>query len=102
MNRTWLLRGGRVQPKKNQLEAEEIKRFESAFVHDDSEKPCPCGGKPKKLKDLKDTMKCRNDCNNNYRRYVIFNTSIHQVISLFPFWISKFHFAPTTLSAQLI
>jgi serine/threonine-protein kinase HipA len=32
------LKGWKGAAKKNQLEAEEIKRFESAFVHDDSEK----------------------------------------------------------------
>jgi len=34
--------------KKNQLEAEEIKRFESAFVHDDSEKLIALVGKNRK------------------------------------------------------
>ncbi len=42
------LKGWKSAAQKNQLEAEEIKRFESAFVHDDSEKLIALVGKNRK------------------------------------------------------
>jgi len=42
------LKGWKGAAKKNQLEAEEIKRFQSAFVHDDSEKLIALVGKNRK------------------------------------------------------